>query len=195
VEVRQARSEDLAALLDLEVEYTDSEETFADVVTRFEAFPELFVVADEGGEIVGEASGVAKGGRVTLTAIAVQHRLQRRGIGKRLLETFERGAARYAGIVDVGAGAESEAFYLRCGYRAASLLVRVRRGELPADYQEKGYRVAGLRDRGEDTYLYVEDVAYAPEVKAKVREAFRARSVNYIFERELAPGRRAGPTT
>jgi N-acetylglutamate synthase-like GNAT family acetyltransferase len=195
MEVRQARREDLAALLDLEVEYTGSEETLADVVTRFEAFPELFVVADAGGEIVGEASGVAKGGRVTLTAIAVTHRLQRRGIGTRLLDAFERGAARYAGVVDVGAGAESEAFYLRSGYRAASLLVRVRRGELPADYGEQGYRVTGVRDRGRDTYLYVEDVAYAPELKAQVRAAFRAAGVNYIFERELAPERGAGATT
>jgi hypothetical protein len=70
----------------------------------------------------------------------------------------------------------------------------VRRSELPEDYQEKGYRVADRRDRGEDTYLYIEDVAYAPELKAQVRAVFLARGVNYIFERDLAPEHGAGPT-
>ena len=143
----------------------------------------------------GEASGVAKSGRVTLSAIAVRHRLQRRGIGRRLLETFERGAARHARTVDVGAGEESEGFYVRCGYRAASLLVRVRRGELPPDYREKGYRVEGLRDKGASTFFYVEDVTYAPDLKDRVRAAFHAEGVNYIFEKQVAPARETAPAT
>ena len=74
---------------------------------------------------------------------------------------------------------------LRTGYRAASLLVRVRTAGLPSDYREKAYRLAGEREHGERTYLYVEDVEYAPDLKDKVRAAFRAAGVNYIFEKEL----------
>ena len=51
----------------------------------------------------------------------------------------------------------------------------------------------GLRDKGDSTFLYVEDVTYAPDLKGRVRAAFDAEDVNYIFEKELAPARETAP--
>ena len=51
----------------------------------------------------------------------------------------------------------------------------------------------GPRHKGDRTFLYVEDVTYAPDLKDEVRAAFRAEDVNYIFEKELAPARETAP--
>src|SRR5687768_6013002 len=123
VVIRQAEPHELTQLHELEVDYCESGESAERIRARYASYPDLFIVSVLGDEVVGEVSGYLRDGEVTIKAISVLHRHQRRGIGRRLVAAFEERAARYAAIVDVASGEDAEQFYLACGFRPRSLLV------------------------------------------------------------------------
>ena len=185
VEIRQPAPHELDALHELEVDYCESGESAERIRERYARYPDLFVVAVLDSEVVGEVSGFPRDGEVTLKAMSVLHRHQRRGIGRQLITAFEQSAARYADTVNLASGEEAEPFYLACGYRPQSLMVGMHTADLPADYRDTEYPITGERVRDGRTFVYLAAPTYDPALKQAVRARFQAAGINYIFVKRV----------
>ncbi len=102
---------------------SDEEEELARSLRRD---PELFVVAESAGRIVGAVLGRFDGRRGWVNHLAVDPRLQRHGLGRNLLEELERRLVR-KGCLKVNLHIERPnravaGFYLRVGYARRPLL-------------------------------------------------------------------------
>ncbi len=84
--------------------------------------PELFLVAEESGEVIGTAMAGYDGHRGWLYAIAVMPQRQREGIGSKLL-------------------LDAEARLMRLGCGKANLQIRAGNEEVAAFYRRHGYEV------------------------------------------------------
>ncbi len=86
-----------------------------------EIYPQTFLAAVSGNEITGICFGWKRplnDGSFVLDGIAVKEPFQKNGIGKRLIEHFEKAAENYgASFISIGsAGGYVEKFYMECGY-------------------------------------------------------------------------------
>jgi GNAT superfamily N-acetyltransferase len=135
VRIRQAEPEDARALaqLLLELGYPDEPERVAGRVGRFAAEPSsLFLVAEDGGDLVGLASASVMplahedGSWCRLSALVVAHARRRAGAGRALVEAVEAFAReRGCSLVEVTSGERPEreaahGFYAALGYEEVS---------------------------------------------------------------------------
>ncbi len=106
--IREARSEDLDAILQLWASI-DRHTGLADRREYLETFlafsPDLFLVAEAEGRIVGTIIGGWDGWRANIARLATHPRLRRRGIAEALVREIERrlvtkGARRIYALVD-----------------------------------------------------------------------------------------------
>jgi GNAT superfamily N-acetyltransferase len=87
----------------------------------------VLVAVDDGDEIVGYAQllPTARGNAIELRSIAVVPGLQRRGIGRalvdRVLAVGRSEGARAVTVTTATADVDNIRFYLRCGFRASSI--------------------------------------------------------------------------
>ncbi|RLG77317.1 MAG: ribosomal-protein-alanine N-acetyltransferase [Thermoprotei archaeon] len=108
-------------------------------------YPELFLVAELGNEVVGYVSAVVKRGDVGhIVSICVDPQYRRRGVGKRLMQEVERVLVELFGV--------------------KSIRLEVRVSNIPAInlYKSLGYRIVDkLRNYypdGEDAYVMYKNV-------------------------------------
>ena len=89
--LREASGKDLDEVLEIERESFNAAEALNRYVFEsvLEIYPELFIVADCGGAVVGFVVGVAEGDLCHLIDIAVKPDLRHRGLGEKLMEAFE----------------------------------------------------------------------------------------------------------
>lgn len=130
-EIRTARADELRELLAFERRYTERDATLEAFREAFEAWPELFIVCEDDGEIVGEASGRVDGDEVVLLSIAVEPDYRGDGIGGKILQVFEERARGYAETVSVASADNVEGFYRAFGYEPAKILLQVDEADLP----------------------------------------------------------------
>lgn len=192
-EIRTAREAELPELLAFERRYTENDDSLREFRDAYETWPELFVVYEEDGEIVGEASGYARSDAsegeddevVVLASIAVRNDRQGEGIGRRTLTAFEDRATTYAETVSVAAAADVEGFYEKFGYEPKAVLLQVAESDLPDDYEERAEIVAERRVDSETRFLYAGFGEYDPDLRAELKERFAAFEANAIYEKEL----------
>lgn len=130
VEIRTARADELRELLAFERRYTERDATLEAFREAFETWPELFVVREDDGEIVAEASGSVDGEKVFLASIAVETGYRGEGIGGEVLQVFEERARDYAETVSVASADNVEGFYRAFGYEPAKILLQVDEADL-----------------------------------------------------------------
>ena len=83
----------------------------------YPAYKNMMIVAEKAGQIVGGALGYGS----NLCIIAVRPEDRMKGLGRRLLQTFEVGAMkRGVTMVSLGARKEAKGFYEQVGYSGKS---------------------------------------------------------------------------
>ena len=121
--IRQVASiEELAQVLDLlGAQFTPpiaaQDRVLADLLPHYPQDHALMVVAEKDGRIVGGALGFGS----TLRIIALEPEERGKGLGRRLLQTFEVSAMRRGvRMISLGTLVRAKGFYLRMGYRGKS---------------------------------------------------------------------------
>lgn len=185
-EIRTASADELDAMLAFERRYTEAETSPSEFRAAFEAWPELFVVCERSGQLVGEASGNVEGERAILESVSVRPECRGDGVGRDLVYAFEDGATEYARRVSVASADNVEGFYRALGYEPEQVLLRLPGDEPPEDRVREGATIADRRVESDATILYVEFDEYSPRLRDELRDEFGARSANTIYEKELA---------
>ena len=87
-----------------------------ELVRRFPADRALMLLVESEGRIIGGVLGFGS----TLRVIGLEPEVRGKGLGRRLLQTFEVAAMRH-GVRELSLGAEeAKGFYLKLGYRGKS---------------------------------------------------------------------------
>ena len=140
-----ASAEELAEALDrLGAQFTPPFTHEAPELSKlFDAYPadcRLMLVAEKEGRIVG---GVLGSGNV-VRIVALEPNVRRKGLGRRLLQTYEVGAMR-RGVQTISLGAieGAKGFYLRMGYHGKSSMHK----ELPLPGRVLEFRLKKLEAR------------------------------------------------
>ncbi len=186
--IRPIEKKELPKFLKFEKDYTKNDESLKKISNRFAKYPDLFIGCYVNNELIGEISGFVRGNIVILKSIATKDKHQKQGIGRKLLEFFEKQAKKYSNIVSV-ASAEGyvELFYQKSGYKPRLIMLQVHKKNLPPDYKEKNYRVIDERDEGNIKFLYFKYRKHKPKLKEKLKKEFNAFEVNFIFEKVIKP--------
>ncbi len=109
---------------------------FDDLVRRYPQDRRLMLVVEREGRIVGGALGFGS----TLRLLGLEPSARGKGLGRRLVQTFEVAAMR-CGVRTISLGAdEAKGFYLRLGYHGKSLLLK----ELPGPSRVQAVRLKRL---------------------------------------------------
>jgi ribosomal-protein-alanine N-acetyltransferase len=137
--IREFVAEDLGSVCEIEVESFPYPYPCKLFLAYQALFPELFLVAECGGRVVGYALAIAeRGGRAHVISIAVAPGFRRRGLGRALMLHLEERFRRL-GLVEV------------------VLEVAVSNAAAISLYRSLGYSVVGRIQRyypdGEDAYL------------------------------------------
>lgn len=183
--IRTARADELDALLSFGRRYAELDASASAFRDAFEAWPELFVVGEAAGELVGGASGRVDGDRAILASVAVREEHRGDGVGRELVSTFEAGAGEYAERVSVASADNVEGFYRALGYEPVQVMLEVPGDERPEDRAPEDVTIADRRDEPDATVLYVDCDEYSPRLRDELGERFGARSVNAIYEKAL----------
>ncbi|MCL6444277.1 MAG: GNAT family N-acetyltransferase [Alicyclobacillus sp.] len=159
----------------LQSEYLDSE-PFLDFVKRVETYPDLYLVAAHGDDIVGVCYGNPSKRdetEISLQGIAVNlddtKGYARIGIGSSMMREFER-AVRSRGYAKIGVGAADdpkvERFYLKNGFKPKELVAK------NASYEEL-------------ERVPVDDYESGLEIREALRRKHNPREVIFIFEKSV----------
>lgn len=194
--VRTARETELPAIRAFDETHVGGDRSLDHLRTMFASHPSLFVVVEDGGELVAIAYGretrpaesptVSDPNEVSLLSVGVRREARGQGYGRTVLEGFERRAARGWEAVGTAAANGVEGFYRECGYEPVLILVRVAESELPAGEIE-AERVVGERVPGPGTrFLYVEFDSYSTGLRDDLVEQFDASGVNTIFRKSVS---------
>ena len=140
--VRPARDEDMERITELERQCFKQPYPPPVLYMLRGLYPELFLVAEVEGRVVGYVAAVVRSGGVGhVVSICVDPRYRRRGVGRALMEEVER---RLAKLFDV---------------ESIRLEVRVSNSPAIKLYRELGYRIAERIPRyypdGEDAYVMI----------------------------------------
>ena len=95
----------------------DEDRVFIDLVDHYSQDRQLMLVVEKDGQIVGGALGFGD----TLRVIALKPEARGKGLGLRLIQTFEVSAMRHGvRMISLGAAQHAKGFYERMGYRGKS---------------------------------------------------------------------------
>jgi GNAT superfamily N-acetyltransferase len=96
---------------------THSDRNFSDLSQNYPQDRHLMLVVEKGGRIIGGALGF----RNVLRIIALEPEMRGKGLGQRMIQTFEVCAMRHGvRMISLGAVADAKRFYERMGYRGKS---------------------------------------------------------------------------
>jgi N-acetylglutamate synthase-like GNAT family acetyltransferase len=182
MEVVTPRADELEEMLELEKRLTDRELDLDEFKELFEDHPELFVVCREEGQIIGEASGELKDGKVLLESIAVREGFRGEGLGREILEEFLERSRKYSEVVSVASARDTEGFYRSCGFERSKVLLQVREENLPENWRDDE-RVENFRVEDDDFFIYLDSEDYSRETLETLEKEFNAYSANTILER------------
>jgi predicted N-acetyltransferase YhbS len=95
----------------------NDDRVFTDLLDHYPQDRQLMLVAEKDGRIVGGALGFGN----TLRVVALKPEARGKGLGRRLIQTFEVGAMRHGvRTISLGAVEHAKGFYERMGYRGKS---------------------------------------------------------------------------
>ncbi|MBW2964033.1 GNAT family N-acetyltransferase [Candidatus Woesearchaeota archaeon] len=185
LEIRKIREEELEKFLDMELKHTGGCETVEGIRARFRENPDLFFgCLDDDDNLIGGISGFMAGKRVVIKSIWVLPDFRRQGIGSRLLFFFESRARKKAPLISAAPiEGYAEHFYMKNGFRPTKLMLRVKPGNLPADYRDKRYRIVEERIDCDDYLVYVRIDRADQELKYTIGEELHAFDAAFIFEK------------
>lgn len=96
---------------------TDTDRNYADLLSHYPQDRQLMLVVEKDGQTIGGALGFGS----TLRIIALEPAYRGKGLGQRLIQTFEVAAMRCGvRMISLGAVEQSKDFYVRMGYRGKS---------------------------------------------------------------------------
>jgi N-acetylglutamate synthase-like GNAT family acetyltransferase len=182
--LRSPEVKELEDILKMEKELTHRDMELEEFRKNFERWPELYIVAEEDGELVGEASGEVEDGKVLLESISVKDGFRCEGIGRKILEKFCDRASKYSGTVSVASADDVERFYRRYDFSPVKILLQARKEDLPAGWKNDG-RVLDWREEDETILIYASFDEYSGDVREDLKKEFNAFEVNCILEKKL----------
>jgi GNAT superfamily N-acetyltransferase len=131
MQIRQVRTkQELRQVYDMSLEYTNNHQTWREYLAQYKRYPDLFFGAWEKDKLIGEVFGFRfVEGVITLHSIAVFGTEWKKGIGAKLLKTFENAVSKYSSKVNVTSGREVESFYEHLGWKPRGLLAVYEEGK------------------------------------------------------------------
>jgi len=194
--VRTARETELSAIRAFDEEHVGSDRSLGDLRAMFDSHPSLFVVVENGAELLAVAYGretrpaesptATHPGEVSLLSIGVRREARGESYGRTVLGGFEQRAARHWDTVGAAAANNVEGFYRACGYEPTLVLVRVAESDLPAG-DIGAERIVGERVPEPGTrFLYVAFDSYSADLRDDLAERFDAFEVNTIFRKSVS---------
>jgi predicted N-acetyltransferase YhbS len=117
--------------------FTSRDRTFDDLLRHYPEDRPLMLVAEQEGQVVGGVMGFCS----TLRIIALLPEARGKGLGRRLLQTYEVGAMqRGVRTISLGADEKEKGFYAHMGYRGKSSMHK----ELPLPGRVLDHRLRKL---------------------------------------------------
>ncbi len=178
VQIRTLRETDYEAVHAFQTEYLD-QESYYEFVQRVQAYPDLYLAAYHGEDVVGVVYGhpsVRFPGEMNLAGVAVtldqRKDFARAGIGSRLVRAFERtAAAREFKLLGVGSADDHkvEQFYLRNGFEAVELVAK----------DDVGSELRRIAVDGYESGL---------QAQKQLRDTSAAEEVIFIFKKRIGEG-------
>lgn len=178
---------DLARAYKMQKDYTGYKGSFAKFKEKYKKCPDLFAGCYIKQNLIGICHGFKRDNLIILWAIAIHEKQARKGIGSKLLKFFGKQVKKIGEktISVASAGGYVEKFYLRNGFKPKLFLVRINRSKLPKNYKKKPYEIIGERGNQYKKILYIKNIKYSPELREKVKKAYNAYEVDFIFEKEV----------
>ena len=191
VSIEPVDEDDLPVARRLHNRFTAQSISRETVAGWFDEVPGLFLLATDGDDPVGVATGKPRGPPVAeLAGLGVRPARRREGIGSRLLERFETNAVA-AGFETVSlgsAGGYVDEFYADRGYQPASILVRLEGDDAGTDVGVLGYEVLDERVEGDVRKLYLAADEVDQDRLARMRADLGDDEAIYIMRKVLGDG-------
>ena len=84
----------------------------------------------------------------------------------------------------LGAQPDAEKFYLKAGFKPV-LFAQIKHKDAPKDYLRKGFEIEKETNYKDAKRLYIHVKKYDAKLKEKVKKAFNAYDVIYLFVKKL----------
>lgn len=184
-EIKEIPEEDLEKAAELHNTYIE-ENPLEYYKKYYKEHPSLFVGCYEDEELISFAWAKYEDEKLILGGICVKGDYWGQGIGSKTLSFLEEQIKEYNGdSLSLGAGGDTEKFYLKNGYKPVSILVRVKPEKLPSDYEELGYRIDNVEKESEEVKIYITVKKVEEGLKKEIKDAFNASEVIYILKKNL----------
>ncbi|MBU2638986.1 MAG: GNAT family N-acetyltransferase [Nanoarchaeota archaeon] len=158
--------------------------SFSYIKRQYKKHPSLFI-ACYNPSIVGIVFGFVKRDNVLLGEIAVKKQMRRKGIGRKLVNALVKEAKKLGKKeVCLGAQPAAENFYLKCGFMPV-LFAQIKHNKVPKDYLHKGFEIEKETNYKDAKRLFIRVKKYDPKLKDRVKKAFNAYDVIFLFVKKL----------
>lgn len=187
MKIRQIKTkEELKEVYEMSKDYTNNHQTFREYLTKYKKYPDLFLGAWEGDKLIGEAFGyVRNDGFCELHSIAVFGLMWKKGIGKKLIRTFEKACSKYSSRIDVSTRGKPEGFYLKVGYKPRGLLAVYENGKhLPLGLDVQPLDTS-VRRRDNTRFAFFLTPNIKADERKKLERKLKADEVCLVLEKRL----------
>ena len=132
-----AQKHHLKHIFKLEAEYAGSHETFGEFSKRYKKWSELFLICERDGVIIGEISPQITDTHIQIHSIAVEYAHWGTGIGRCLVNKFERIGRKYALSFQVASGLNVAGFYQKLDYHPVMYLWYTQQTDIETEFDPK----------------------------------------------------------
>jgi ribosomal protein S18 acetylase RimI-like enzyme len=155
----------------------------------FKKYPYFFIGVFLGGEIVGVIGGGGRKntGEAVISVLCVNSKFRGRGLGKRLVEGFEKQAMKRGyNVVKLGSNDESIGFYKSLRYKP-SILIQIKKSKFNQKIRNKIKRFKVILVNQVNNYKGVEIKCGKLDLNflKKLKHDLKADAVQYLFTKEI----------
>lgn len=158
--------------------------SFSYIKRQYKRHPSLFI-ACYNPAIAGVVFGFVKRDNVLLGELVVKKEFRGKGIGLKLVQRLIKEAKkRGKKEICLGAQPAAEKFYLKAGFKPV-LFAQIHHKDVPKDYLHKGFEIEKETNYKDAKRLFIHVKKYDSKLKEKVKKAFNAYDVIYLFVKKL----------
>jgi len=187
MEIRKLRTKkEVKEVYLMSKDYTNNHQTWREYLAKHKKYPDLFLGVYEGDKLIGEVFGYVKDdGACELHSIAVHGLKWKRGIGRKLIRTFEKACKKYSSRLDVSTRGKPEGFYLKVGYKIRGLLAVYESGKhLPSGLDLKPLDTS-VRRRDNTRFAFFLTPNIKAEERKRLERKLKADEVCLVLEKRL----------
>jgi len=185
--IRNIKTEaELKEVYKMSRDYTDNHQTFREYLAKFRQYSDLFFGVYENDELIGEAFGyVRDDGACELHSIAIAQKEWKKGLGRKLIRTFEKACKKYSSRLDVSTRGKPEGFYLRVGYKPRGLLAVYEHNRRMPENLDVEPLDTSIRKRDKTRFAFFLTPNIYPYERRKFERRLKADEVCLVLEKRL----------